>query len=202
MASISNASALAIEKLNNIVYSCLNNPWPNVISDKWKHNTTQDWKFLAKNFDGISNELIADGDLSKLDIHILALGYLEKGRSRFIEVTEDDNKELDKDAKKEPMVSDWEEEDIKKRTRQKEKRDAQAALLAVLCPPGHLFCAWVVVSVYIRCAWVFCSICVCCACAWVVCSVCVCCAWFVQSVYVCSACAWFVYSVCLCCACA
>lgn len=55
----------------------------------------QDWKFLAKNFDDVSNELIADGDLSRLNIYISAPDYLEEARPRFIEVTENDNEKPD-----------------------------------------------------------------------------------------------------------
>lgn len=98
----------------------------------------QDWDFFTKNFDNVSNELIADGNLLRLDIHILAPRYLKKNKPRFIKVTENNNEELDQDAKEELIVSNLEEEAIKKRALYKEKRDAQAALLAMTCPPGCL----------------------------------------------------------------
>lgn len=61
---------------------------------------------LAKNFDDFSNKLITDGNLSRLNIHILQPSYLEAERSCFIEVIKDKNKELDQDAKEKPMISD------------------------------------------------------------------------------------------------
>ena len=60
---------MAIWKLNNIVYSCLSNLRSSVICDQWKHDTTQDWEYLAKNLDGVSTELIEDKALLRLDIH-------------------------------------------------------------------------------------------------------------------------------------
>ena len=68
---------MAIWKLNNIIYSRLSNPRSSVISDRWKHDSTQDWEYLAKNLDGISAELIEDEALLRLDMHISAIGYLE-----------------------------------------------------------------------------------------------------------------------------
>lgn len=95
MACISHTRVLIIQIFHNIIYSHLNNPRPNVISDKWKHNKMQDWEFLAKNFDSVSNELIVDEDLSRLDIYISAPGYLEEERPHFIKVIEDINEEPD-----------------------------------------------------------------------------------------------------------
>lgn len=74
----------------------------------------QDWEFLAKNFDNVNNKLIADRDLSRLNIYILALGYLEERKPRFIEVTEENNKEVNQDAKEKPMISNSKEEILKK----------------------------------------------------------------------------------------
>lgn len=66
----------------------------------------QDWKFLSKNFDDISDELIANKDLLRLNIHISMPGYLKERRPCFIKITEDNNKKPDQNAKKEPIVSD------------------------------------------------------------------------------------------------
>ncbi len=93
--------ALSIRKLNNIVYSRLNNPRSNVISDKWKFDTMQDWEFHAKNFDQVSNEQIAEADLLRLDVHLSAPGYLEEGRPCFNEVTEEYKEESNRDDVKE-----------------------------------------------------------------------------------------------------
>ncbi len=85
-----------------------------MISNKWKFNSTQDWEFFAKNFDQVSNELIAEADLLKLDIYISALGYLEEGRSRFSEITEEYEEESNRDnVEEEP--TDLEQEVIKKK---------------------------------------------------------------------------------------
>ena len=103
---------MAIRKLNNIVYSCLSNPRSSVISDRWKHDTTQDWENLAKNLDGVSAELIEDEALLRLDMHISATGYLEKEAPRFTEVTGDE--EMIEDGGEAETVSDSEEENKKK----------------------------------------------------------------------------------------
>ena len=123
---------MAIRKLNNIVYSRLSNPRSSVISDRWKHDTTQDWEYLAKNLDGVSAELIEDEALLRLDMHISATGYLEKGAPRFTEVTGDE--EMIEDGGEAETVSDSEEENKKKRALRKEKRDARALTLAAARP--------------------------------------------------------------------
>ena len=123
---------MAIRKLNNIVYSRLSNPWSSVISDRWKHDTTQDWENLAKNLDGVSAELIEDEALLRLDMHISANGYLEEGAPRFNEVTGD--KEMIEDGGEAETVSDSEEENKKKRALRKEMRDARALSLIAARP--------------------------------------------------------------------
>ena len=112
MALTSQAQAMAIWKLNNIVYSRLSNPRSSVISDQWKHDTTQDWENLAKNLDGVSAELIEDEALLRLDMHISATGYLEEGAPRFTEVTGDE--EMIEDGGEAETVSNSEEENKKK----------------------------------------------------------------------------------------
>ena len=103
---------MAIRKLNNIIYSCLSNPRSSVISNRWKHDTIQDWEYLAKNLDGVSAELIEDEALLRLDMHISTTGYLEQGAPRFTEVTGDE--EMIEDSREAEMVSDSEEENKKK----------------------------------------------------------------------------------------
>ena len=112
MVPTSQARAMAIRKLNNIVYSRLSNPRSSVISDRWKHDTTQDWEYLAKNLDGVSTELIEDEALLRLDMHISATRYLEEGAPRFTEITRD--KEMIEDGGEEETVSDLEEKNKKK----------------------------------------------------------------------------------------
>lgn len=67
----------------------------NVIIDKSKINIIQNWGFFAKNFDGISNKLIANRDLLKLDIHILTLDYSKEKRPYFIKIMKNNNEKLD-----------------------------------------------------------------------------------------------------------
>lgn len=78
-----------------------------MISDRWKYDTTQVEKFLAKNFDGISTELITDNALLRLGIYILAIRYLKEGLFYFTEVIGDDKNEASKEKKAE-TISDWE----------------------------------------------------------------------------------------------
>ena len=104
-----------IQKLNNIIYSRLNQPHLNIVTDKYRHNSSYNWEYLAKNFNIISDNPIAKNNLLKLNLHISALGYLEDGTSRFTKVIEDE----DKDKKKqddEPEVSNSKEEKRKKKT--------------------------------------------------------------------------------------
>ena len=69
----------------------------------------QDWKLLAKSYDDINNKLIDDAKLLWLNLHILALGYLEKKASRFTELPTKDKGE-EKVNQTEPQVSDLEKE--------------------------------------------------------------------------------------------
>lgn len=86
---------------------------------------------MAKNFNNISDNLIDDNDLLRLDIHILVPGYLKKERPYFTDITTKNNNEENEDAK-EPEVSNFEEEKKKQRTLWKKKRDMQAtARLAI-----------------------------------------------------------------------
>lgn len=55
----------------------------------------QNCKFFVNIFDNISNKLIVNGDLLKLDILILAPSYLEEKRLCFIKIMKDNDKKLD-----------------------------------------------------------------------------------------------------------
>lgn len=84
----------------------------------------QDWKFLAKNFDDVSNEIIARENLLRLDVYILVSVYLKEGKPHFIKIIEENNEELNiNNAKKEFTISDLKNKAIKKGLR-KEKKDA------------------------------------------------------------------------------
>lgn len=62
------------------------------------YDTTQDWKYLAKNFNSTSANLIINEVLLRLGIHILAMGYLKKKALYFTKVTKN-NKEINKKVK-------------------------------------------------------------------------------------------------------
>ena len=80
----------------------------------------------------ISDTLIDDAILSRLDLHISEPEYLEEKVSRFTEVIMED-KVLE--ITKEPEVSNSEKEKKRQATWQKEKKDAQAA---AYLSAGHL----------------------------------------------------------------
>ena len=101
--------AQTIWKLNHYIYSQLINPRPTVVANKWKHNISQDWELLANSYDDISNGLIDNAKLLWLNLHILALGYLEEKASHFTELPNKDKGEEEDDQAK-PQVSDLEEE--------------------------------------------------------------------------------------------
>lgn len=61
-----------------------------MISNRWKHDTSQNWEYLAKNYDNLTTTLIFDETLLKLGVHILSTGYLKDG-TRFTKVTKHDN---------------------------------------------------------------------------------------------------------------
>ncbi len=60
--------ARAIRKLNQCIYSRLINLRPTVVADRWRHDTSQDWELLAKSYNDISDALIADADLLRLNL--------------------------------------------------------------------------------------------------------------------------------------
>ena len=47
---------------------------------------SQNWELLAKSYNDISNGLIDDTKLLRLNLHILVLRYLEERASRFIKL--------------------------------------------------------------------------------------------------------------------
>lgn len=93
------------------------------------YDNIQDGKDLAKIFNGVSVEVIADEILLRLSIHILAMRYLEKRAFCFIEVI-GDNKKMNEEAK---TISNSEKEIKMKRVFYKEKKDVRALLLITTC---------------------------------------------------------------------
>lgn len=64
---------------------------------------------MDKIFNDFSNDLINNKELAKLELHILAVGYLEEDLSHFTEELTKDNNE-DKTDAKEPEVFDSKKE--------------------------------------------------------------------------------------------
>ena len=124
MAPSSKSHINSIQKLNNIVVSRLIYSRLSIISDRWKHDTSQDWEYLAKNYKNLIIASILDETLLRLGLHILSMGYLENGAPPFTNVIEHDNIGFDckivenedgeKDGKE--AVINSEEEASKKRT--------------------------------------------------------------------------------------
>lgn len=56
------------------------------------YDITQDWKYIAKNFNDISMKNIANEALLKLSIHILSTKYLKKEAFCFIKVFQNNGK--------------------------------------------------------------------------------------------------------------
>ena len=57
-----------------------------MLPDKWRFNTSQDWEVLGDDFEGVSEEIIADAILRALGFHHSPLGHLEKGVLRFVDI--------------------------------------------------------------------------------------------------------------------
>lgn len=95
MAPLTQSHINSIQKLNNIVISRLSHPRPSVINNKWRHDTSQDWKYLAKNYNNLITALISDKTLLRLGLHILSTEYLEDGAPHFTKVTKHDNTGFD-----------------------------------------------------------------------------------------------------------
>lgn len=55
-----------ILKLNNTVISCLTYACLSVISDRWKYDTSQNWEYIAKNYDNFTSTLMLDETLLRL----------------------------------------------------------------------------------------------------------------------------------------
>ena len=145
MAPLSQSHINSIQKLNNIVIFRLTHPCPSVISDRWRHDISQDWEYLAKNHKKLTTAVISDETLLRLDLHISSTRYLENRASHFTKVTEHDNTSFDRkvfddeNGKKdgEETVTNSEEEASKKRAQRKSKKDAARAWALLLATvPG------------------------------------------------------------------
>ncbi len=83
----------------------------------------QDWEVLGKNFDDISDNHIDNKELARLEFHILGVGYLEKGLSRFTKISIKDNNVFGADAKELEPISNFEKEKKNKKNLRKEQKD-------------------------------------------------------------------------------
>lgn len=70
----------------------------------------QDWEVLAKNFNDISNDQIDDEELVWLEHYILDTGYLEEGLFCFIEISIENDNEIEADTKEQEPISNFKEE--------------------------------------------------------------------------------------------
>lgn len=68
---------IAMWKLNNNIINCLTYPWPNMLVDKWRFNTSQDLETLGDNINYVYLETIPNGILRALSCHYFFLNYLE-----------------------------------------------------------------------------------------------------------------------------
>ena len=93
------------------------------------HDTIQDWKYLAKNFNSVNAKVIPNKALLRLGIHILATGYFEERAPHFTDVI-GNHEEINEKAK---TVFDLQKKVKIKRTFCKEKRDALALILKAAC---------------------------------------------------------------------
>lgn len=81
----------SIQKLNNIVIFYLIHLCPSVISNRWRYDTSQDLKYLAKNSNNLITALIPNKILLRLGLYILSIRYLEDGAFCFTKVIKHDN---------------------------------------------------------------------------------------------------------------
>ena len=132
MVPLSQSRINSIRKLNDIVVSGLTHTRPSIISNRWRHYTSQDWKYLVKNYKILITTLISDESLLRLGLYILSTEYLEDGAPHFTEITQYDNTGFDRKVVKEEngkedgkeAVTDSKEKASKKSARRKAKRDA------------------------------------------------------------------------------
>lgn len=62
------------------------------------YDNSYNWEYLAKNFNSVSAELIANKALLRLGFYILAIGFLEKEAFCFTKII-GDNKKTNEEAK-------------------------------------------------------------------------------------------------------
>ena len=111
---------IGIRKFNNITINHFQNAQPSVLPDKWRFNTSQDWKLLADNFDSVSLDIILDDILQVLDFYLFLLSYLEEVVPQFIDVTNNSNLRI------EPVDNSQSNRDFKnEKVRKKNKRAAK-----------------------------------------------------------------------------
>lgn len=132
---------IAIQKVNNIVINCLQNPYISIKSDKRQHNTIENWAILDNDFEIFLTTLIPNKLLQALYFHIFALGYLKDGNLYFKDITntnnlilnlsvrlncrpEKENKREEKEIDRYLKITDSEEGAVKKKNKSAKKRKA------------------------------------------------------------------------------
>ena len=107
--------AQAIEKLNHYIYIWFISLCPTVVANRQRQNTYQDWELLAKNYKEISHRFVNDPKLLRLNLYILALGYLKERAIYFIKLLTKKKNGEKNGGNQELQVSDLEEEKKNKR---------------------------------------------------------------------------------------
>ena len=78
LATTSLRHTIAIQKFNNIIINCFQNPGPSILPNKWQFDTSQDLEILENDFDSVSLDTIPDGTLQARSFYLFLLGYLEE----------------------------------------------------------------------------------------------------------------------------
>ena len=123
LAATPSCCRIVIWKLNNIMINQLTNPQPSILPDKLRFNTSQNWEVLENDFDSVSSETIIDATLGALGFHHSPLGYLEKGASRFVDVT-DKPKLAIESTNDDQLITDSEDKKARKKLECTAKRKA------------------------------------------------------------------------------
>ena len=144
---------MVIQKLNNIIINWLTNPKRSVLSDKWRFNTSQDWKVLRDDFDSVSSETIPNATLKALGFYHSPLVYLEERTPQFVNVTDKPKLAIEPEDNGHP-ITDSEDEKMRKRLKCIVKKKHNAIIFVLLCNSPlllalQLFCCQVLLCYFV-----------------------------------------------------
>ena len=115
---------ITIQKLNNIIINCFQNPRPSILPNKWQFDTSQDSEVLEDNFDSVSLDTIPDGTLRALNFYFSLLGYFEERAPWFVNVT--NNRDLTiEPVDNNQTITEFEDEKMRKQNKRAAKRKAR-----------------------------------------------------------------------------